>query len=206
MSNSLNPNCTACVCHQFANHICMAGTRTEGEKKLMIFTDYPDFFADRTGKPYTQDTGALIDWLLARMSVNPEDVALDYTLRCYAKEAKLTTKAGRAEAIEECARYRFASITKCKPRSIVALGQASMEAFTGKTKIADHEGCEERAWESVVAEFSPSVWVSYSIAYLLISPSDTPRVFRTIFASAKQAGLHPKINPKVPPFRWRNIM
>lgn len=184
----------------------MKGTRTEGKKPLMIFTDYPDFFADKTGKAYTADTGEMIDWMLKRMSVDPERVALDYTLRCYAKEAKLTTKAGRAEAIEECSQYRFASIAKCKPRAIVALGQGSMEAFTGKSKIADHEGCEERAWEGVVAEFSPTIWVSYSIAYLLISPSDTPRVFRTIFAAALQAGLTPKLNPKVPPFKWRNIM
>lgn len=205
-TNQINPACKACSCYKTAKRVCLKGRNVDERRRLMIFTDYPDYFADQTGKPYALDTGEFIDWLLKRMSINPEDVALDYTLHCYAKDAKLTTKAGRAVAIEECSHYRFASIAKVRPRVIVALGQASMEAFTGKTKVADCEGQSFRAWEGVVADFSDQIWIGYSIAYALISPSDSGRIYRTIYAAARKAGLKPKIDPSIPPFRWRNLL
>lgn len=201
----INPKCTACVLYKGAKRVCLKGRNTDSHKKLMIFTDAPDYFADNGGKPYAMETGEFVDWLLKRMSINPDDVALDYTLRCYAKE-KLSTKASRAVAIEECSQYRFASITKVRPRSIVALGQASMEAFCGKTKVADCEGQSFRSWESMVSQHAPSVWIGYSIAYALIAPSDSGNIYRTVFQAAKEAGMKPKIDPSIPPFRWRNLL
>lgn len=202
----INAKCTACVCHKTAKRVCLKGRNVDGPSPLMIFTDYPDYYADNSGKPFAMDTGEFIDWMLDSMSVPRNKVALDYTLHCYAKEAKLTTKASRAVAIEECAQYRFASIAKVRPRVICVLGQASMEAFSGKTKLADCEGQEFKAWEGVVREHSPMVWIGYSVAYALIAPSDSGRIFRTIFAAAKQAGLNPRLNPTIPPFRWRNLL
>lgn len=204
----INPSCTACSLHQYANKksVCLAGRNVSSRKRLVIFTDHPDYFADNSHRPYTLDVRHILVWLLARMSVKSEDVAFEYTLRCYPQKSLPTTKAERATCIEECSTYRFAMVAKLKPKAIVALGQTSLEAFTGCTRIGDYEGRSVDCWEGIVRKHGPSnVWIGYSINYILVSPAETPNVFRTIFRAAEQAGLNPKLDPSVPPYKWRNL-
>lgn len=207
-ATQVNSTCNRCKLHEQCNpkSVGLRGYNTGDQKKLAIFTDAPDYFADRAQRPYSLDVKRMLDWLLARMSVDPKDVAYEYTLRCYGGEDGIpTTKAGRAEVIEACSMYRFASVKRLKPRSIVVAGQASFEAFTGGGKVGDNEGRKHRAWEGVVRDYCEGVWCSYSINYILTSPSDTPRVFRTIYRAAEEAGLNPKLDPTVPPYQWRNL-
>jgi hypothetical protein len=81
-----------------------------------------------------------------------------------------------------------------------------MEAFTGRSELKNSEGRKFANWEPIVREVVPEVWVGYSINYLLVSPSDTPRVFRVLYKAAEDAGLHPKINPKPFKFKWKNLL
>lgn len=203
----INPKCTACKLHEFASpkSVCLCGRNTEVEKALVVFTDHPDYFADHSQAPYKLDVRNILDWMFQRMDVDPGMVAYEYTLRCYPQKSLPTTKAARAVCIEECAEYRFASIAKLKPKAIVALGQTSLEAFTGKTRIGEYEGRKIHCWEPVVRDYCDNVWIGYSINYILVSPSDTPRVFRVLYRAAEDAGLSPKLNPKIPPFQWRNL-
>lgn len=203
----INPNCDACPLHKSAKpkSICLKGRNCNGTKKLIIYTDHPDYFADNSQRGYSLDTGKILDWMLKRMSIDPEQVAYDYTLRCYPGKGMPTTKAGRLADIEECSHYRFATIAKLKPRALVVLGQTSLEAFTGKTRIGQYEGQNLICWEGVVRDYCDNVWIGYSLNYILLYPSDTYRVFRVIYNAAEQAGLKPKLDPTIPPFRWRNI-
>ena len=105
-------------------------------------------------------------------------VALDYTLRCYPNGNLPTTKAGRSTCIAECSRFRFASVAKVKPKAIVTLGQVSCEAFTGVTEVKRVAETPVRAWEGMVSQFVPHVWVGYSIAYALVSPAASIGIFR----------------------------
>lgn len=204
----INPTCKACICHESANKksVCLKGRNAEGTRKLVVFTDYPDYFANGSGRGYTLDCRRILDWLFQRMSVDPGRVAYEYTLRCYAKDTLPSTKAERAVCIEECSEYRFNAINILRPRAIVVLGQTSLEAFTGKTQIGQWTERKIRAWEPVVREWVDSVWVGYSLQYILRpdgGASDTPSVFRILFQAAKDAGLNPQIDPSVPPFTWR---
>lgn len=206
MSSQINPNCTACALHESARFVCLKGKNTDGRRPLMIFTDHPDYFADNAGRGYANDTGRILDWLLQRMSIDPAKVAYEYTLHCYPKKELPSTKAGRTICIEECSHYRFALIAKCRPKAIVSLGQTSLEAFTGQTKVGQWTDLRVPCWEGVVRDYVQHVHVSYSLAYILLYPSDTPMVYRTIFRAAEEAGLKPRINPNVPAFKWRNIL
>lgn len=203
--HQINPSCTACVCHKGAKTICLKGRNVEEKKKLVVFTDHPDYFADHAGRPYSLDVRRMLDWLFLRMSVEPENVAYEYTLRCYPEKLLPSTKADRAVCIEECAEYRFATIAKLRPKVIVALGTVSLEAFTGRTKIGDFVERKIRAWEPVVRDFTEDIWIGYSINYILLAPSDTPSVFRTLYMAAKEAGLKPKIDSTVPAFQWKEL-
>lgn len=200
--------CKACICHTTAKpkSVCLRGRNAEAHRPLVVFTDYPDYFADGSCKPYALDAGKMLDWMFARMSVDPAKVAYEYTLRCYAKESLPTTKANRATCIEECSQFRFKTLARIRPRAIAVLGQVSLEAFTGKTQIGSYVGRRLRAWEPVVRDYCESVWVGYSLNYILVSPSDSPGVFRVLFQAARDAGLNPVIDPTVPPFQWRNII
>lgn len=201
--------CKACVCHRTAGtkSVCLKGKNVElGRKKLLVFTDYPDYYANGSGRGYTLDARRILDWMFARMSIDPGDVAYEYTLRCYAKDSLPSTKAERAVCIEECSQFRFASIAKLKPRAIATLGQTSLEAFTGKSQIGEWVERRIRAWEPVVREWIDGVWVSYSLNLILTnSPGDSPSVFRVLFQAAKEAGLRPVLNPSVPPFQWKML-
>lgn len=202
-----NPNCKACICHESANRksICLEGRNVNGQRDLVVFTDYPDYFANGSNRGYALDCRRILDWMFKRMSVEPSRVAYDYTLRCYAKDTLPTKKEERTVCIEECSEYRFDSLELLKPKSIVCLGQTSLEAFTGKSQIGQWVERKIRAWEPVVREYVDSVWVGYSLQYILVSPSDTPSVFRVLFQAASDAGLKPKIDPSVPPFIWRQL-
>lgn len=207
-SNQINPLCNDCKLHLDAKTVCLRGKNGDiGYRPLVVFTDYPDYFADNAKRGYALDVGRMLDWLFARMSIElAEHVAYEYTLRCYAKNTLPTTKADRAVCIEECSHYRYDSIAKLQPKAIAVLGQVSLEAFTGKTGIGGYVERKVRAWEPVVSRFVREVHVGYSINYILTSPADTVGVFRVLFEAAKDAGLNPKLNPNVPPFSWRNLL
>lgn len=204
----INPSCKDCPLYKGAHKkaICLKGKNSDTHKPLVIFTDHPDHYANHAQRPYAMDSGRLLDWMLKRMSIDPAKVAYEYTLRCYPKGSLPTTKAGRAACIMECNKYRFARIAKIKPKAIVTLGLASLEAFTGKTKLKTSTERNWRAWEPVVARHCPTVWTSYSLAYCLMSPTDSTQVARTIWCAAEEAGLNPKVDASVPPFAFPTRM
>lgn len=207
-TTQINPTCKRCNLHTIAHKksICLRGKAAElprgFEVPLVVFIDHPDFFADNAHRGFTLYTKQLLDWMFKRMSVDPTIIPYEYTIRCFPGKSLPTTKAGRSTCIEECASYRFATIRKLSPKAIVGLGQCTLEAFTGKTKLGDSEGREIPCWEPVVREICPTIWIGYSI---LSSPSEASRVFRTIYRAAESGGLQPKINPSIPPFQWRII-
>lgn len=207
--NQIRSDCKLCPLHQYAKNssVCLRGRIHEDRSKtrLVIFSDYPDYFADNASKPFALETGRILDWFLDRMSVDRTRVAYEYTLRCYPAKKLPTTKAGRAALVEECSTYRFATIARLRPRSIVGLGQTTLEAFTGHTRIGDWQGRAVPCWEGVVRDHADKIWIGYSLNYILAYPSDTPAVFRVIYRAAEEAGLKPKLNPNVPPFVWKNV-
>lgn len=206
-THQINPSCTACQLHKGCKTVCMKDKNADGRRKLMIFTDYPDYVSDAARRPYFTDTGEILNWMLERMSVNSKEVAYGYTLRCQSTKTEPSKKADRAAVIVECNQYRFASIAKCKPKAIVALGNTSLEAFTGKSKAGDYQGRTVKAWEGVVRDYVEHVWVGYSLQYILFQGvTETPNTFRTIFKAAKEAGLNPKLNPEIKPFKWKTVM
>jgi uracil-DNA glycosylase family 4 len=207
MNFQINPTCKNCKLHEFAhpNAVCLRGKNTESRKRLMVFTDTPDYFANHAKAPYKLDVGKFLDWCFESMSIEPNRVAYDYTLRCYAGKNLPTTKATRAEPIEECALYRFDSIELVRPKAIVILGKVSLEAFTGKSDVSMYQGRKVPCWEPVVRDIVPEVWVGYGLQGILISAGDAHRVFRVLYYAAQDAGFKPKIDPTVKQFQWKNF-
>lgn len=202
----INPGCKDCSLHAGTSCVCMAG-RGDTKGTLMIFTDFPDYFATRARRAYALETGRFLNHLFERMSIDPKRIVYEYTLRCYAQKTLPTTKAGRLVCIQECAQYRFATIAKHRPKAIVTFGQASLEAFTGRTKLKDNNELKVPTNELIVSRRYgiEHVWCGYSVQYALMAPSEAPDMGRILWYASKEAGLKPKYNPNVPPFQWPNI-
>lgn len=202
--NQINPSCTACSLHSGTSCVCLKGK--EGNKNgLMIWTDFPDYFAERARRPYTLDVGAILRWMFQRMSIDPDEITYEYTLRCYAQKTLPTTKANRSVCIQECNQYRFATIAKSRPRAIATLGQVSLEAFTGRTRVKDCNGLAIPVNEGIVKRYVQHVWCGYSVQYALSTPSESVDLFRVLWYAAHEAKLKPKLNPRIAHFQWPNI-
>ncbi len=204
MKHQINPACTECKLHSNkGTAVCLKGVGVDEHRKLMIFADQPDYFANNAKRGFVLDTLDFWTYVLDCMSISPDDVAFDYTVRCYSKGGVASTKAERSPIILSCSSYRFKSIAKVQPKAIVVSGGTSLEAFTGKTKVGDFQEDCLKAWEGVVRKFVKHVWVCHSAAYGMASPASIIPIFRTVFQAAEEAGLNPKINPKAKNLQWK---
>lgn len=194
-----NPDCQLCdlstTCSPESR--CLKG---EGslDAALCIYLDAPTIVEDRRKKSLVAEAAVYLRWLLRRMSVDPEDVYIDYVLKCYPKPNKtFGKKAFRAEMIEACSVYRIATLQQIKPKEIIAMGTTACEAFTGSTEIKSYEGTFWTPNEPRVREIVKRVWISYSPAYALEAPAESVGIYRTLFAAAEAAKLKPKLNRKI---------
>lgn len=204
INNQINPACTECKLHEpKGTSVCLKGSGVDGKKKLMIFADQPDYFANNARKGFVLDVLDFWAYILSCMSISIEDVAFDYTVRCYNKAGVASTKAARGPIIIACSSYRFKSIDKVEPKAIVVSGSASLEAFTGKTKVSDYHENTVKAWEGRVRKHVPHVWVCHSAAFAMTAASESIPIFRTVWQAAEEAGLEPVINPSAINLVWK---
>lgn len=198
--------CSDCELHLTArpSSRCLKG---EGgiEAKLAIFLDAPHFMDDRRGRSFISDSGALLKWMLRRMSLNMTQVYIDYIVKCYPKKLP-KQKAARYNVITTCAQYRFATLQHIRPKEIVALGTLGCEAFLGTGEIKDYQGTNWVPREEAIGTTWSRVWIGYSIAYALQSPSEAHSIFGLIWQAAEAAELNPQINETIPPFDWSDYM
>lgn len=195
-----NPNCELCELSQTCSPkaVCLKGGGGL-DARLAIFLDAPSIVEDRRGKGLVSESAEFLKWLLNRMSVSTQDVYVDYVLKCYHKPNKnVGKKAFRAQMLEACSVYRFATLQRIKPKAIIAMGTIACEAFTGSSEIGEYEGARWTSNEPRVREIVDAVWISYAPAYALESPAESVGIYRTLFAAAKEAGLKPKLNTKIP--------
>lgn len=194
-----NPNCQLCELSLTASpkSVCLKGGGGL-DAALCIFLDAPTIVEDRRGKSLVAEAAMLLKWFLNRMSVQTENVYVDYVLKCYPKPNKnVGKKAFRAQMLEACSVYRFATLQRISPKAIIAMGTTACEAFTGSSEIGQYEGARWIPNEPRVREAVEAVWVSYSPAYALENPAESVGIYRTLFAAAKEAGLKPKLNEKI---------
>lgn len=196
-----NPQCKNCLLCNVANprSVCMEG---EGDimSPLAIFLDTPLMLDDRTHRSFKSDAADFVRHCLKKMGINPADVWLDYSVKCYPAKKMPGKKKDRMEVIYACSEYRIATLQNMPNlRALVAMGALSCETFTGHATIGDRAGAEWKPREIWLEPLLEHVWVSYSPGYVLESPSESGAIFRVIWKAAEEAGFTPKVT-RVPPF------
>lgn len=191
-------NCKRCELHSQVQSVGLSG-HVGLSARLGIFLDHPTLEEDKRHKTGFSDSMRALWWLLEKMSVDKEDVLIDYVLKCFRPDKVARQKAERLACIEGCATHRFALLQMNPVKSLVVMGRIACEAFLNGADLKSKEGCYWQPAEAKVQAIINKLWVTYSPAYIIQSPSESPRLYRVLFRAAEEANLNPKWNPKVKP-------
>jgi len=195
--------CQWCSLHKTARlqSRCLKG---EGEvgARLVIYVDAPNFMDDRRSKPFVSEPADLLKYMLRRMSVPLSKVYLDYTVKCYPGKKVPSKKTERMMCVQQCNRYRIATLQLLFPREVVTFGGLSLEAFTGfpANSLKEHANAYWPPSDPRVACIVNRIWTGYSIGYPLQSPNEAHSQFGLLWMAAENAGLNPQIDPTVKPY------
>lgn len=194
--------CVDCELHRKAKHRCLPSWGTPDLCKLAIYLDHPSAVEDKRGRSFVSDNADFVQFCLRRMSVNIEEVYLDYILKCY--PIKLPgKKPDRMACVSACAQYRLASLEDLPHlRAVVGLGSLACETFTGVKEIGLKAGVSWEPISPIMRQLCPTIWIGYSPGSVREKPSEAGAIYRVIFRAAEQAGLNPKPNLSIKPYEF----
>lgn len=198
-------NCQNCGLSKTAKPAsrCLKGEGGVGAR-LAIYIDHPNYLDDRRCRSFVSEPADLLRWMLRRMSITPDKVYLDYVVKCYPGKKLPQDKSTRFYCVHQCNQFRIATLQKVFPREIVGFGGLALEAFTGHSakQMKHHANCWWPPSDPRVASIVNRVWIGYSIGYAYQSPGEAHSQFGLLWMAAEHAGLEPKIDEKVRPFKF----
>lgn len=200
-------DCQNCELHKTAKmrSRCLKGEGGVGAK-LAIYVDHPGFMDDRQTRPFASDAGQLLKWMLRRMSIPPEQVYLDYIVKCYPGKKMTGKKPQRLSYIQQCDRYRIATLQMVFPREIIGFGGLCLEAFCGHAmqNIGNFANAFWPPRDPRIAQMVNRVWIGYSAGYPVApgAAGEAQNQFGLLWMAAEAAGLKPVINEDVRPFKF----
>lgn len=196
-----NPECTDCVLHTKAKHVCLPSVGTQ-DAVLAIYLDYPSFIDDRRGRGFVSDNAEFVKFCLKRMSVNLEDVYLDYIVKC-APGKMPGQKADRMSCVNACSQYRFAALQNLPHlKAIVGLGSLSCETFTLVKEVGKRTGSDWKPISPIMQQHVDRIWIGMSPGVLKEQPAEAGSIFRVIWMAAEEAGLKPEVNQNMKPYEF----
>jgi hypothetical protein len=177
MSTTLCKQCAAFSIDKKSN--CVAGMGNP-EAPLAIFLNKPDMRAV-----------AFLGWLLDKCSLSPEDVYIDFILKCAVKKApKSATSQKKSRLV--CAKICTSRYSRpgLKATSIVAAGEWAIEALIDKPMKT----------VAGIKDPTTGVWAIYDPMYHIMNAGECVRSYRVLYSAAVEDGLQPEYNPEVPMF------
>lgn len=156
--------CTKCSMHECTFSQVSSIGNTEDGCELLIIGDYPKAEDDASGRPLTGSQYSFLWELLAVIGVK---YRVTYALKCIPIDT--ATRRYRKPVITEythCIRENLvAEIEYYKPKCILALGQATLEALLGEgVKIGDYR---ERASKQLVGTYETRLLATYHPNYVV---------------------------------------
>jgi uracil-DNA glycosylase family 4 len=148
MINLQNDKCQKCpeLCQKRRNVVNGSGPLNA---KILIVSEWPGAPEDRTGDIWSGPIGDALKPLLLKAGINPMEVFLTTTIRCYPKAPPSTNKHAprvrdpKKEEIEACADYLDQEIAAIQPNVIVPMGTVAARRIFGKvTTIKSTRGAE----------------------------------------------------------------
>lgn len=169
--------CYACNLNPTLNAVAPTGNPNAN---LHIFLDSPH------GRALS-----FIGWLLDTASIAPDDVCIDYILKCAPPKGKAITdkKKPRLEAVGICC-CAIPRPGLQGDKSIVAAGAWAIEALIAKP-MKEVAGIKDK---------DTGIWAMYNPLYHIMNAGECQRSYRVLFKAAEEAGLKPAYNPNIEMF------
>jgi len=178
----------------------MAGPKLSYFPTILIYIDHPNKEEDQRHKAGFSRGVKVVRWLMERMSIDPSQFAIEFTLKCFKTPQQLKQKAERLECIYACEEHRIAEIRRMKPKAIVAMGPISCEAWFNGGTTKNHEGASHSHKVAALKSLINKVWVTYNPAIVYESPGESVGLYRVLFVACEEAGLKPQHNPNCKSF------
>lgn len=198
MNQTIQTPCQACELHKKASTVGMKGHIGKTcKEKLMIVLDSPAIEDDKRHKLGESNSFKMLKFLLSRLGISMDDVAIVFVLRCFKPKNIFSKKAQRMIAYTACRDHLFADLQTYQPKAIVAMGTMACESLMKGAKVGDKEGCQ---WISPTLK--RDIWISYSPAYAVESPGETGALYRVLFKACKAVKMEFKPTTQVPAFDY----
>ena len=183
-----DPKCTKCPLGPGCNTTCVWGS---GSRKadIMLVLDSPGAREDDVGRAAVGDQGWKLNYLLRRSGLKRKNVYVTYLVKCrLPKSQKQVLK----KHIVPCNDYLRREIATVKPKVIVTMGVAPMNALTRMTGLESHRGFW---YESIDTEWDIPITPTFALGACMKEPHNDQVVIHDLKHAAKVArtGKLPKI-------------
>lgn len=130
-----NKDCTLCPLHKDAKTVCLLGDGPV-PSKVMIIGEAPGAREDDIERPFSGAAGQYLDRILAEVNLPRASVYITNAVRCRPPENRTPTRS----ELKSCHTYLQREIEVVNPTHLLLLGNAALQAVTGKTGIMTKHG------------------------------------------------------------------
>lgn len=187
-------SCTRCWLHKSVKVVSM-NARPNKKAPLQIFIDGPTAQDDQFGGYGSSRVARLLFWMLEKWTLYPEEVGINFTLRCCTKTVK--KKRDKFDAIEACMYHTLDVLDKAK--AVLGMGELSSIRLLGNRPIGN------TVYQRHNRAMSIPVFISYSPGYILGSPAEVVDGLRMLHDAAEAAGLQTELNTELELFDFGQI-
>jgi len=180
--------CEKCQLHQHATQ--MVNGRGGNHAKVMLIGEAPGYEEDLQGTAFVGKAGQLLNHVLDKLGVGPDDVFITNCLRCRPPENKLPSPKVVLEMFSCCEPYLQKEIHKVKPKVIVLMGSIPLYVIGHKVHVTQHEGTV-----LPVTYMNIPLVASYHPAFVLRQPSKEVCLARALYTAFDMVGIHPIPKP-----------
>lgn len=128
-------DCNLCDLHKEARTVCLLGDGPV-PAKVMIIGEAPGAREDDVERPFSGVAGQYLDRILNEVGLPRDSVYITNAVRCRPPDNRTPTKT----ELKACHPYLLREIEIVQPSHILLLGNAALQAVTGKTGIMTKHG------------------------------------------------------------------
>jgi len=178
-------SCHNCHLHESCRTPCLPG-HGNPNASLFILGECPGSAEDYSGVPFVGLAGKLLDFVLAKLSLDRQDIFISNVVKCRPPENKLPTGAALQEIVDACWPHLKKELQSVDPKVVVLMGNTALKLIC-ESGIKKLEGMEvDTVYEGA------KTFACLHPAFVLRSPSYEASLGRALFVAAKAAGMKPR--------------
>lgn len=128
-------NCELCTLHREAQTVCLLGDGPV-PSKVMIIGEAPGAREDDIQRPFSGVAGRYLDRILLEVGLPRDKVYITNAVRCRPPDNRTPTKT----ELKACSYYMQRELEIVDPKFVLLLGNAALQALTGKIGIMTKHG------------------------------------------------------------------